>query len=192
MVDGTNAGNNVNFPGYNPYQGVALINAVNNDSIQELSVAKGTPPASVGNGMAASLNIITKSGTNSFHGRVHELNEFSAHDARDHFLTYKPNTVFNDWGALGGPILKNRLFFFGSYEQASLATAKHQRRRSHPYLISFAPPVYDPLFALFPKVAQPAGNPTATDAQYFGAGTNTQRDHNGVVRGDYYINQPKQ
>ena len=60
MVDGTNAGNNVNFPGYNPYQGVALINAVNNDSIQELSVARGTPPASVGNAIAAGLNIITK------------------------------------------------------------------------------------------------------------------------------------
>src|SRR5579864_3512957 len=191
MVDGTNAGNNVNFPGYNPYQGVALINAVNNDSIQELSVAKGTPPAIVGNAMAASLNIITKSGTNAFHGRVHELNEVSAYDARNQFLTYKPNTVFNDWGgSAGGPILRNRLFFFGSYEQASLATAKPINGAvPTPYLISVAPAVYQPLFALFPKVAQPAGNPTATNAQYFGAGTNTQRDHNGVVRGDYYINQ---
>jgi len=191
MVDGTNAGNNVNFPGYNPYQGVALINAVNNDSIQELSVAKGTPPAIVGNAMAASLNIITKSGTNAFHGRVHEVNEVSAYDARNQFLTYKPNTVFNDWGgSLGGPILKNKLFFFGSYEQASLATAKPINGAvPTPYLISIAPAIYDPLFALFPKVAQPAGNPTATNAQYFGAGTNTQRDHNGVFRGDYYIDQ---
>jgi hypothetical protein len=191
MVDGTNAGNNVNFPGYNPYQGVALINAVNNDSIQELSVAKGTPPAIVGNAMAASLNIITKSGTNAFHGRVHELNEVSAYDARNQFLTYKPNTVFNDWGgSLGGPILRNRLFFFGSYEQASLATAKPITGGvPTPYLAGIAPPVYQPLFALFPKVAQPANNPTATNAQFFGAGTNTQRDHNGVFRGDYYINQ---
>jgi hypothetical protein len=55
MVDGTNAGNNVNFPGYNPYQGVSLINAVNNDAIQELSVAKGTPPAIVGNAVTAAF-----------------------------------------------------------------------------------------------------------------------------------------
>ena len=189
MVDGTNAGNNVNFPGYNPYQGVALINAVNNDAIQELSVAKGTPPAIVGNAMAASLNIITKSGTNAFHGGVHEVNEVSVYDARNQFLKYRPNTVFNDWGgSLGGPVLRNKLFFFGAYEQASLATAKPINGLvPTPYLRSIAPPVYAPLFALFPTVAQPA-NPTATNANFFGAGTNTQRDHNAVVRGDYYVN----
>lgn len=192
-VDGTNAGNNVNFPGYNPYQGVALINAVNNDSIQELSVAKGTPPAIVGNAMAASLNIVTKSGTNAFHGSVHEVNEVSVYDARNQFLTYRPNTVFNDWGgALGGPIKKNKLFFFGSYEQASLATAKPINGLvPTPYLSSIAPAVYSPLFALFPAVAQPTGSAaaaTATNANFFGAGTNIQRDHNAVIRGDYYIN----
>jgi len=188
-VDGTNAGNNVNFPGYNPYQGVALINAVNNDAIQELSVAKGTPPAIVGNAMAASLNIITKSGTNAFHGSVHEVNEVSVYDARNQFLTYRPNTVFNDWGgSLGGPVMRNKLFFFAAYEQASLATAKPINGLvPTPYLIANSPAVYSPLFALFPKVAQPA-NPTATNANFFGAGTNTQRDHNGVFRGDYYIN----
>jgi len=188
-VDGTNAGNNVNFPGYNPYQGVALINAVNNDAIQELSVAKGTPPAIVGNAMAASLNIITKSGTNAFHGGLHEVNEVAVYDARNQFLVSRPNTVFNDWGgALGGHIIKNKLFFFGSYEQASLSTAKPINGTvPTPYLRSIAPAVYAPLFALFPTVAQPANNPTATNANFFGAGTNTQRDHNAVVRGDYYI-----
>ena len=188
-VDGTNAGNNVNFPGYNPYQGVALINAVNNDAIQELSVAKGTPPAIVGNAMAASLNIITKSGTNAFHGGLHEVNEVAVYDARNQFLSTRPNTVFNDWGgSLGGRIIKNKLFFFGSYEQASLATAKPINGTvPTPYLRSVAPAVYAPLFALFPTVAQPANNPTATNANFFGAGTNTQRDHNAVVRGDYYI-----
>ena len=162
---------------------------MNNDAIQELSVAKGTPPAIVGNAMAASLNIITKSGTNAFHGGVHEVNEVSVYDARNQFLTYRPNTVFNDWGgSLGGPILKNKLFFFGAYEQASLATAKPITGSvPTPYLRSIAPAVYAPLFALFPTVAQPANNPTATNANFFGAGTNTQRDHNGVFRGDYYI-----
>jgi len=53
MVDGTNAGNNLNFPGYNPYQGVALINAVNNDAIQELSVP--WPPASMSSPRAAPI-----------------------------------------------------------------------------------------------------------------------------------------
>jgi hypothetical protein len=190
MVDGTNAGNNVNFPGYNPYQGVSLINAVNNDAIQELSVAKGTPPAIVGNAVTASINIITKSGTNAFHGSLHELNEVSAYDARNQFLSYRPNTVFNDYGgSLGGPVVKNKLFFFGSFEKASLASAKPINGTvPTPYLRSIAPAAYSPLFALFPQVAQPANAPTATAAQYFGAGTNTQKDNNAVVRGDYYIN----
>jgi len=190
MVDGTNAGNNLTFPGYNPYQGVALINAVNNDAIQELSVAKGTPPAIVGNAMSASLNVITKSGTNAFHGGVHEVNEVSVYDARNQFLTYRPNTVFNDWGgSLGGPILKNKLFFFAAYEQASLATAKPITGSvPTPYLRSIAPAVYTPLLSLFPLAAQPANNPTATNTNFFGAGANSQRDHNGVFRGDYYIN----
>ena len=188
-VDGTNAGNNVTFPAYNPYQAFSLINAVNNDSIQEVSIAKGTPPAIVGNAVSANINIITKSGTNEFHGTVHEINEVSVYDARNQFLTYKPNTVFNDWGgSIGGPVLKNKLFFFGAYEQASLATARPVTGAvPTPYLISIAPAVYAPLFAYFPKVAQPANNPTATNANFSGAGTNTQRDHNGVFRGDYYI-----
>jgi hypothetical protein len=98
--------------------------------------------------------------------------------------------VFNDYGgAMGGPVLKNKLFFFGSYEQASLATARPITGAvPTPYLIGISPSVYAPLFAYFPKVAQPANNPTATNAQFFGAGSNTQRDHNGVFRGDYYIN----
>jgi Carboxypeptidase regulatory-like domain/TonB dependent receptor len=191
MVNGTDAGNNVNFPGYNPYQGVSLINAVNNDAIQEVSVAKGTPPAIVGNSLSASINIITKSGTNAYHGSAHELNEVSDFDARNQFLTARPRTTFNDFGgSAGGPVLKNKLFFFGSYEQAYLTTSKPITGLvPTPYLISIAPAVYAPLFALFPKVAQPANNPTATNAQFFGAGANLQRDHNAVIRGDYYINQ---
>ena len=189
-MDGTNAGNSdITMPGYNTYQGISLINTLSNDAIQELSVAKGTPPAIVGNAMAASLNVITKSGTNAFHGSAHELNEVSVYDARNQFLTYRPNTVFNDYGgSLGGPVLKNKLFFFASYEEASLATAKPITGAvPTPYLRSIAPPVYASLLALFPAVPQPA-NPTATNTQFFGTGSTQQKDKNGVFRGDYYIN----
>jgi hypothetical protein len=59
-VDGTNASNNVVFTAFNVYQEVSLINTVNNDSIQEVSTARGTPPASVGGGMSGNINIVTK------------------------------------------------------------------------------------------------------------------------------------
>ena len=188
-VDGTNASNNTVFTAFNVYQGVSLINTVNNDSIQEVSTARGTPPATVGGGMSGNINIVTKGGTNQYHGSLHEVNEVSVFDARNQFLTARPRTTFNDYGVSAGlPVLKNRLFFFGSYEGAKLTTSKAITGGvPSPYLISIAPAVYAPLFALFPKAPQPA-NPTATTAQYFGAGSNSQTDANGVYRFDYYIN----
>ncbi|MGD1096181.1 MAG: TonB-dependent receptor, partial [Bryobacteraceae bacterium] len=190
-VDGTNASNNTVFTAYNVYQGVGLINAVNNDSIEEVSSARGTPPATVGGGMSGNINIVTKGGTNEYHGSLHELNEVSVFDARNQFLTARPRTTFNDYGVSAGlPILKNKLFFFGSYEGAALTTAKAITGGvPSPYLLSIAPAVYTPLFSLFPQAPQPAGSPTATTSQYFGAASNVQKDDNGVYRLDYYINQ---
>src|SRR5579864_1252078 len=189
-VDGTNASNNMVFTAFNVYQGVGLINTVNNDAIQEVSTARGTPPAIVGGGMSGNINIVTKGGTNEYHGSLHELNEVSVFDARNQFLTARPRTTFNDYGVSAGlPILKNKLFFFGSYEGAELTTAKPITGGvPSPYLLSIAPLVYAPLFALFPKAPQPS-NPTATTSQYFGAASNVQKDDNGVYRFDYFINQ---
>jgi len=180
-VDGTNASNNVVFTAFNVYQGVSLINTVNNDSIQEVSTARGTPPASVGGGMSGNINIVTKGGTNEYHGSLHELNEVSVFDARNQFLTARPRTTFNDYGVSAGlPVLRNKLFFFGSYEGAKLTTSKAITGGvPTPYLLSIAPAVYAPLFALFPKAPQPA-SPTATTSQYFGAASNSQTDANGV------------
>ncbi len=190
-VDGTNDSNNITFPAYNTYQGISLINTVNNDAIQEVSTERAIAPAVVGGGMSGNLNIVTKGGTNAYHGSLHELNEVSVFDARNQFLTARPRTTFNDYGgSIGLPVLKNKLFFFGSYEGASLTTAKAITGGvPSPYLRSIAPAVYAPLFALFPSAPQPAGNPTATTSQYFGAGTTKQDDDNGVYRFDYYINQ---
>ena len=189
-VDGTNASNNIVFTAYNVYQGVGLINTVNNDSIQEVSSARGTPPAIVGSGMSGNINIVTKGGTNEYHGSLHEVNEVSVFDARNQFLTARPRTTFNDYGVSAGlPVLKNKLFFFGSFERAELTTSKAITGGvPSPYLISIAPAVYAPLLALFPKAPQPANNPTATTSQYFGAASNVQKDDNGVYRFDYYIN----
>jgi hypothetical protein len=188
-VDGTNASNNTVFTAFNVYQGVSLINTVNNDSIEEVSTARGTPPASVGGGMSGNINIVTRGGTNQYHGSVHELNEVSVFDARNQFLAVRPRTTFNDYGgSIGLPVLKNKLFFFGSYEGAKLTTSKAITGGvPSPYLIGIAPAEYAPLFALFPKAPQPA-NAIATTSQYFGAGSNSQKDANGVYRFDYYIN----
>ena len=189
-VDGTNNSSDMFYPAFNVYQGTALINTVNNDAIQELTTEKATAPAIVGGGMSGNINIVTKGGTNSYHGSLHEINEVSVFDARNQFLTARPRTTYNDYGgSIGMPILKNKLFFFGSFEGAFLHTAKPITGGvPSPYLISIAPKAYAPLFALFPSAPQPANNPTATTSQYFGGGTTKQEDNNGVYRFDYYIN----
>ncbi|HYL39179.1 MAG TPA: TonB-dependent receptor [Bryobacteraceae bacterium] len=188
-VDGTNASNNMEFTAFNFYQAAGLINAVNNDAIEEVSTVKGVPASTVGGGMSGNINIVTKGGNNGYHGSVHEINEVSLFDARNQFLTSKPRTTFNDYGvSLGLPIIKNRLFFFGSFEAAALSATKAITGGvPSPYLLSIAPAVYQPLLKLFPRAPQPS-NATATTSQFFGAASNLQKDDNGVYRLDYYLN----
>lgn len=190
-IDGTNASENVEFNAFNAYQNSGLISAVNNDAIAEVSVGKGIPPATVGNAMSGSINIVTKSGTNDYHGSLYEVNEVSAYDARNQFLSNKPRTTFNEYGgSFGAPILKNQVFFFGSWEGAQLSTSTLVTGPSPtPYLISIAPAVYQSLLHLFPATPQPANNPTATTGQFIGAAPTIKQDNNGVDRVDYYVNQ---
>ena len=68
----------------------------------------------------AAINVQMKSGTNQFHGSAYEYHEDNALKARPFFLPAgqrKPKNINNDLGGtLGGPIIRNRLFFFASYE----------------------------------------------------------------------------
>ena len=189
-VDGTNSTNNMEFTAFNFYQAAGLINGVNNAAIEEVSVVKGVPAATVGGGMSGNINIVTKGATNGYHGTIHEISEVSLFDARNQFLTSRPRTTFADYGvSMGLPIIKNKLFFFGSFEAASQSSSKVITGGvPSPYLRSIAPAVYKPLFDRFPLAPQPGNNPTATTSQYFGTGSNLQQDNNGVYRLDYYVN----
>jgi hypothetical protein len=190
-VDGTNATSDPELPALSFYQAPNIINTLNSDAIEEISVVKGIAPASVGGTMSGNINLITKGGTNAFHGDVYEINDVSAYDARNQFLTSKPRSTFNEFGgSIGGPILRNRLFFFLSAEGARLSSeAAITGQVPTPYLISISPSVYEDQFAAFPHVAQPAGDPTALTAQYFGVGSKRQNDQNEVGRIDYQLNQ---
>ena len=121
-VDGTNATSNPEFTAFNFYQGPNIVNTVNNDAIAEVSLTKGIAPATIGNTLSSNINLITKSGTNSYHGSLYEINETADYDARTQFATIKPGRVFNEFGgSVGGYILKNKLFGFGSYTGGRLS-----------------------------------------------------------------------
>src|SRR5579859_7920039 len=89
------------------------------DSIQEFNLQSDFPPE-YGRNSGSVVNILTKSGSNHFHGSAFEFLRNSAMDARNYFnRTPAIKSPFrnNNFGAsLGGPIIKNRTFFFGAYE----------------------------------------------------------------------------
>ena len=97
------------------------------DAIQEFKLITTNPPAEFGNSMGAIVNVTLKSGTNSFHGSVFEFLRNSKMDANTFFgdATGLPNPHFSQsifGGAVGGPIRKNRLFFFTDYQGCRQAT----------------------------------------------------------------------
>lgn len=188
-VDGTNATSDPETPAFGFYQGPNIINTINNDAIAEVSIVKGIAPATVGGTMSGNVNIVTKSGTNQFHGSLYEINETSALDARNQFLTFKPRLTFNEFGgSIGGPIFPKKIFGFGSYEGARISAFQAVSATvPTPYLKSIAPQYANVLNA-YPTIAQPA-DPTAISAQYFGVGALKQSDGNGAARIDYNPNE---
>jgi len=87
------------------------------EAIEEAQVQTNNFSSEFGRGNGAVINLRTKSGTNQFHGRLWEFHRNAALNARNFFATSNPPLVFNQFGGnMGGPILKDKTFFFGSYE----------------------------------------------------------------------------
>lgn len=89
----------------------------NLDSIAEFRVLTSNVDAEYGNYSGGQISVITKSGSNQFHGDAFEFVRNTVLDARNYFSPSRGKFVQNQFGGTaGGPILKNRLFFFGDYQ----------------------------------------------------------------------------
>jgi hypothetical protein len=87
------------------------------ESIEEVQVQTGNFSAEFGRGNGSVVNSRTKSGTNRFHGKAWDYLRNSSANARNYFATRATPLKFNQFGAiLGGPIIKDKTFFFVSYE----------------------------------------------------------------------------
>ncbi|PYR32976.1 MAG: hypothetical protein DMF90_22415 [Acidobacteria bacterium] len=99
------------------------------ENVQEFRVESSSYPAEYGTGTGGQVTVITKSGSNAFHGSLFEYVRNDAFDARNHFDALRnlddsvasvgpksPLTLNQFGGSFGGRILKDRAFFFGSYE----------------------------------------------------------------------------
>jgi hypothetical protein len=108
VVDGVSQDRNV-FP--------SSRGSLSPDSVQEFQVLTNMFSAEYGQASGPIVNILTKSGTNDIHGRVGAFDRSNQLDARDYFA--KGEAPFSQqWyvGSLGGPVLRDRMHYFGSFE----------------------------------------------------------------------------
>ncbi len=91
------------------------------DAIEEFRVLTNTFDAEFGRNSGSVVNVVTKGGTNEFHGTIYEFFRNRSLNARGFFDTEKPKFNQNQYGGvLGGPIIKNRTFFFVSAEERQI------------------------------------------------------------------------
>ena len=99
--------------------GTAII--PNLDSIAEFRILTSNFDAEYGGYTGGHINVITKSGTNSFHGNIFEFFRNTDLDARNYFSTSRGTFDQNQFGGtLGGPIVRNKVFFFADYQGTRL------------------------------------------------------------------------
>jgi len=172
LVDGASANLGNVGAGSSLYQGGAgqlpvtsafggMSNLVSLDALEEFRIQTSTFAPEYGRTPGAQISVVTKSGTDSFHGTAFEYFRNDKLDANDWFANSnglaRPELRQNDFGGvLGGPIVKNKLFFFGSYEGLRV-------RQPHvangvvpsPATIQSAPAAVQPLLNAFPKPTGP-------------------------------------
>ncbi len=111
--------------------GAAII--PNLDSIEEFRIITNNFDAEYGNYSGGQINVVTKSGTNGFHGSGFEFLRNTALDAKNYFDTSTPVFRQNQFGGtFGGPIRKNKTFFFADYQgtRQTLAPTANQQMPS--------------------------------------------------------------
>jgi outer membrane receptor protein involved in Fe transport len=117
-VDGTEANSNPEARSLAQYGGQNQISVMSLDSISEVQIVKGVLPAEYGGVAGGQINVISRSGTNSFHGSTFYSGQNEKFNARNFFSSaQQPVGTFNQFGGtLGGPIHRNKAFFFATYE----------------------------------------------------------------------------
>jgi hypothetical protein len=170
LIDGVSAniGINVGIPGPGGGGAVGATNVlggtmalVSVDDLNEFRIETSTFAPEFGRSMGGQIDIETRSGTNGFHGDVFEYLRNTVFDANnwfsDHYGTPKAPEIQNDFGGvIGGPVLKNKAFFFFSYEGLRLIQPG-SLTATVPDLASRAAaiPAMQPYMAMFPT--PPAG-----------------------------------
>ncbi len=175
------------------------------DAIQEFNL-QSQFGAEYGRNSGAVVNIVTRSGSNNFHGSAYEYNRNSEFDARNYFNTttnpdgsFNPQSPFNNnnfGGSIGGPIKKDRAFFFFAYEgqrekagsdfnlvvptAEQIATARGEALAANPDL-NIAP--LDKIISLMPTTTDSVNNFLPYSVQ------DTNNNNNLIAKADFNLNE---
>lgn len=190
-LDGTNASGNTggNNPGV--YQGANLMDVMSVEGIQEVSAVKGVIPAEYEDAVGGQVNLVSKSGTNHWHGSIFENHQDNALNARFQRVSSKPRLTFNQFGgSLGGPIKKDKIFVFGDYEgyrqsEASFVEGNVPTAAVRQQLIS-AVPAYQLALQAFPLPNSPTA-PGATVGDFSTTKARLRTDDHYDLKGDVVL-----
>jgi hypothetical protein len=193
-VDGTEANSNPEGRAMSQYGGQNQIDVMSIEAVAEVQVVKGILPAEYGGVVGGQINMISRSGTNAFHGSAFENYQGDMLFARDPFLPStqaKPKDKFNQFGgSLGGPIVRNRAFFFATYEGyretagvTVQGTVPTQALRDQ---ILAALPFPETKIAMDP-LPLPNTPVNADVGRYIGVGTRTRSENHVVAKSDVSI-----
>jgi len=164
------------------------------DSIEEFRVSTSDYTVESGGNGGGQVNVVTKSGTNTYHGGAYEYLRNSILDSRSPFDGSSiPPFRLNQFGAsLGGPAIKNRLFFFANYEglQQTLGSTYVSQIPSVAYAnqVTATSPVLAPLIKAFGNftTAQRVSLGANVD-QVSAAKSSITQENSGLIRLDYRL-----
>jgi hypothetical protein len=173
------------------FQQTTLRLQISMEAINELRVDSTTYSADKGFTPGGQVEIVSRTGTNTFHGAAYEFLRNSIFDARPFTAVSLPPFHLNNFGAsLGGPVLKNKLFFFANYEglrqdlgQPLTALTPSDAYRAQ---VIQKTPALSFIMNAYPRGTAPSNDP---NAQFFySLGRQIVDEDSGTLRLDYLLN----
>lgn len=193
-VDGTDAVSNSETRGTGTYGGQNQISVMSIEAVAEVQIIKGILPAEYGGAAGGQVNMLSRSGTNQYHGSAFENYQSQVFGARDPFMpgtAAKPKVRFNQFGgSFGGPIIRNRAMFFTAYEgyreAAGLSVQGNVPTQSLRDRVLTALPFPETKIALdqLPLPNEPINNDIG---RYRGSGNRERRDNHVTAKGDVVV-----
>ncbi len=162
------------------------------ESIAEFRASSAVYTADVGGEPGGQVEIVSKTGGNQFHGSLYEFLRNSAFDARLPTAASVSPFKLNNFGAsLGGPAIRNKLFFFADYEAVRqayyLQTTGLVPSDAFRANVVAKSPSLGPLVNAYPEGTVPTNDPNAV--LWTGSGRNPTNEDAGLIRVDYALNE---